>query len=775
MIAGFMRILRADFKSNKLQFALIWSVLALSAMLLLVSLIILGSSDEPWDETFEATNGPHLWIVSHQSDLDFSPLAEDPAVSESSQVFMSLAENPVIFGDEKQDIFLYGMDKQPQVGKPLIAEGRWIDPAIPNEIVLDFSFARFYEIEIGNEINILAAQGTQDFSVIGLAVTSHWFPFDEITKDVSPGVAYISQASLEQVQPDPAFWYSVIGLRLNDPENSVQFGDLAQELFPGKLRTVLEWQFVKDNALLANTLNGMFMGLFSIMGLAAVGMIIFNTIGGQVLSQYRTIGLLKAVGFTPRQVTLIFLFEHLVIGFTASLVGIILGLAVAPGLVGTLSENLNMPAPNIYTAGPLFGVLLLVEFTVGLATLLPAWQGGRIDTVQAITVGYRMRHRRASRLAKLSAWLRLPAVATMGVKDTFSRPMRAVLAILSLLLTIMVAMTAVGALTTADYLANNRFYFNGTTADMKVMRNFVPTDIIEEQILSNPQVTDHYQENILWGQLPDHSDQPVGVRILSGNYANYDFQLKEGRMISVPGEAIMGYAVLDMIDAHVGDTLEFMLEGTLIDLTVVGRHTENFNTNNMIFIDRATYQQHIGDLEPQSYYLKLKDFQQAESLRRDWLDQSDGLINVSVVTNEPQSSMTQLVGLIASLAAILMVVAGANLMSTSLLSIRERVRDFGIQKALGFTPSQIAWSVVIGAVVVVLIALSFGVTLGMSLMIWFVQQVGIAIGAGPDFYLIDWGAISLLLPALVLLAVVSSLLPAVRAARLQVIEALRYE
>jgi putative ABC transport system permease protein len=776
MFAGFWRILRADLKSNKLQFGLIWSVLALSAMLLLVSLLILGSSDDPWDRNFEATNGPHLWIVSHQYDLDFSPLLEDPAVSQSLSGLMALAENPVVFGDEKQDIYLYGMDERQEVARPLLADGRWLDSAKSFELVLDFSFARFYELEVGDQISVLAAQGTQDFSVVGLAVTSHWFPFDEITKDVSPGVAYISQSSLEMVQPDPAFWYSVIGLRLDDPESSQEFGDLAQELFPGKLRTVLDWHFVRENALLASTLNGMFMGLFSVMGLIAVGMIIFNTIGGQVLSQYRNIGLLKAVGFTPTQVTSIFLFQNLVIGLTASLVGVILGLGVAPGLVSTLAENLNMPTPNIYSPGPLILVILLVEFTVGLATLLPAWQGGRINTVQAITVGYRMRHHRASRLAKLSALMRLPAVITMGIKDTFSRPMRAVLAIASLLLTVLVAMTAVGALTTAQHLANNRFYFNGTTADMKVMRNFVPANLIEEQILTNPRVIDHYEENFFWGQLPGHSDQPMGVRILSGNYGSYDFQIKEGQMISAPGEAVMGFAVLDLIDAQVGDTVEFMVEGDLIDLTVVGRHTENFNTNNVIIISQETYQQQTGkDLDPQTFNIQLKDYEAAESLRREWLDQFQGLINVSVVTDEPQTSMVQLVSLIVSLGVILMGVASANLMSNSLLSIRERVRDFGIQKAIGFTPAQIASSVVIGAVVIVLIALAIGVTLGMSLMEWFVSQVGIAIGAGPDFYLIDWGAISLLLPVLVLLAVISSLLPAMRAARLQVVAALRYE
>jgi putative ABC transport system permease protein len=122
-----------------------------------------------------------------------------------------------------------------------------------------------------------------------------------------------------------------------------------------------------------------------------------------------------------------------------------------------------------------------------------------------------------------------------------------------------------------------------------------------------------------------------------------------------------------------------------------------------------------------------------------------------------------------------LVVVAANLMSTSLLGIRERLRDFGIQKTLGVTPLQIATSVVVGAVIITLIALLIGVTLGMVIMVQFIQQVGIIIGAGPDLYVINWGGISLLLPILVIVAILSSLLPAVRAARLEVTEALRYE
>ena len=55
----------------------------------------------PWDRTFEATNGPHLWVVSHQYDLDFSPLTQNPAISAYTDVILSLSDNPLVLDDEK--------------------------------------------------------------------------------------------------------------------------------------------------------------------------------------------------------------------------------------------------------------------------------------------------------------------------------------------------------------------------------------------------------------------------------------------------------------------------------------------------------------------------------------------------------------------------------------------------------------------------------------------------------------------------------------------------
>ena len=776
MITAVWRKLLADIQSQKLQFTLIWAVLALSAMLLTISLLVMGSANEPWQKTFEATNGPHVWIVTRNQDLDFSRLINNPEVTQTTGVILALAENPLIIQDEKHPLFLYAMDQPPAVAHPLIAQGRWLDPSSQTEAVLDFSLARFYDLQVGDNVKIIGANGEHTLEVVGLAVTAHWFPYNEVTKDISPGVVYISSAALRAIQPDSDYWYSVLGLRLQAPEKSKLFVDQIQEMYPGQLRSVIEWQWVEQNATLANQINVLFMIFFSILGLTAVGLIIFNTIGGQILSQYREIGLLKAIGLKPVQVTLIFLVEHLFIGLLASVAGLLAGVLAAPALISPLAENLNTLPPDPLAAGPLLAVFLLVEGAVGLATLLPAWRGGQINTVEALTVGYTQQHKGISQLAKLAIMLHLPPIIIIGIKDTFTRPLRTFMAIAGLTLTILIGITSVHSQITVRVLSQNLIYFNGTSADVKVERSFVPYADIQSGILSKPEVIRSYGESLLLGQAPGHGDQPIFFRLLSGDYTNFDFQVKEGRMISAPGEAVIGYAVLDLLDVKVGDEVDLVVEGQPIHLRIVGRHSEWFN-NGFVILTGLDSIQAVPDslLQPQTIYLRLADTHKAEALRTVWLDHFQGLVNINLITDKPQAATSQLVGIIGGLGIIMLIVAGVNLMSTTLLNIRERTRDFGIQKTLGMTPGQIAWSVVVGALMIALISLIIGIPLGVLVMNVFVRQVGITIGAGPDFFSINWVGLSILVPILMLLAGLSSLLPALGAARLQVIEALRYE
>lgn len=776
MLSALLRKLRADFRTHRLQYILISSVLALSAMLLTLSLLVMRSADEPWERTFEETNGPHVWIVSNQYDLDIGPLQANPEVADTTGLLLVLSESPLVLEGTKIPLFLYAMDQPPAVAHPQLADGRWLNPSNSDEIVLDYSLARYYELQVGQQVEVLGNPDIHRLEIVGLAVTAHWFPYDDITKDIAPAVGYISQSTLMDIQPEPHFWYGAIGLRLVNPEQSKQFVEQLYQIYPLELQTVLEWQWVQENATLANTLNVMFMGLFSILGLIAVGLIIFNTIGGQILSQYRDIGLLKAIGMTPGQVSSLFLVEHLVLGMFAAGLGTIAGVLIAPSIISPLAENLNTVAPEVLDPALMAFVFVAVEAAVLIATLLPAWRGGGIDTIQAISIGYRRQHSKPSRLARLAAWLRLPAVIVLGVKDTFSRPLRTNMAILGLAMTSIIAIMAVQANATAGELSRNKIYFNGSSAEARIRRHFIDHETIQSEILNSPSIRQSYGELSVFGTSSQNIDQPIFFRFLTDGFQAFDFQIKEGRMFENPGEAIAVYGALESLEAELGDTVELVVDGAPVQLTIVGRYIEGFNTGNVIISSLNTYQQQVDPQAlPQTYYLNFTDPSPQDDLIESWKVQFQGMIDFEYISEEPQASLSQFVALLTSLGLIMTLVTSVNLMSTSVLSIRERVRDFGVQKSFGVTPAQIAISVAVGTILIAILGLFLGTFIGVGLMSDFIGNVGIQLGIGTDFYSLKWSWIAGLIPTMALLAILSSMWPAIRAARMQVVEALHYE
>ena len=125
---------------------------------------------------------------------------------------------------------------------------------------------------------------------------------------------------------------------------------------------------------------------------------------------------------------------------------------------------------------------------------------------------------------------------------------------------------------------------------------------------------------------------------------------------------------------------------------------------------------------------------------------------------------------------VLFAIAGINLLSSQLLSIRERRRDFAVLKTLGFTPGQIVLSVLSSSALLALVAVGIGIPLGLiaSRVMFDILSnaagIGTGVGALPG---VTW--LAPLVPIVLLVTAVASALPARTASSLQVAEALRYE
>lgn len=108
------------------------------------------------------------------------------------------------------------------------------------------------------------------------------------------------------------------------------------------------------------------------------------------------------------------------------------------------------------------------------------------------------------------------------------------------------------------------------------------------------------------------------------------------------------------------------------------------------------------------------------------------------------------------------------LMNIMVVSVTERTREIGVRKALGAKKSTIAFQFFIETLTIGQMGGFFGIILG--ILIGFI----ICLAVGWDF-VIPWGAIMAALVTSFIVALVSGLYPAIKASKLDPIEALRYE
>lgn len=125
-----------------------------------------------------------------------------------------------------------------------------------------------------------------------------------------------------------------------------------------------------------------------------------------------------------------------------------------------------------------------------------------------------------------------------------------------------------------------------------------------------------------------------------------------------------------------------------------------------------------------------------------------------------------LVGL--ALSGVGLMVGGVGVVAIMMISVTERTREIGVRKALGATRATILWQFLVEAATLTSIGASVGLTTG-SILAWVVRTYT------PVPTSIPVSAIVMALGASILTGVVFGTAPALRASRLDPIEALRHE
>jgi len=126
-----------------------------------------------------------------------------------------------------------------------------------------------------------------------------------------------------------------------------------------------------------------------------------------------------------------------------------------------------------------------------------------------------------------------------------------------------------------------------------------------------------------------------------------------------------------------------------------------------------------------------------------------------------------------AMAAISLIVGGIGIMNIMLISVNERTREIGLRKAVGATHRNIIFQFLLEAICLTLIGGIIGVIIG-TIFSYLASVVINYLGYNFQF-IISFGAIILALSVSTLVGLIFGIYPAVKASRLEPVEALSYE
>jgi putative ABC transport system permease protein len=362
--------------------------------------------------------------------------------------------------------------------------------------------------------------------------------------------------------------------------------------------------------------------------------------------------------------------------------------------------------------------------------------------------------------------------------------LRALLVWLTLLVGTMTAVFALGMTATIDRYAHDAA-LTGVFADVYVQPSLYDGQATQQLVASRPEVAYYFGSYQRAGQVAG-GNGTLSMIFTTGDTRRIAATLSSGRWHSpTADEVVLGDQAMQHFSLRLGDRIPLTFDlsngqKVTISYTVVGSLFAT-QTADEAYAALSTLTAKAAipsdeQLARMGYEVTIRPGVSANAFAQALQQLSAGRIGVKVYDLNPPPAVTQAVGVMAMGSTLLMIIAAVGILNAMLLSTRERARELGTLKAIGLTPRQMVLSVIEGALVLGALALALGIPLGLALTARGLRALVDSEGGLPHFQMgVNWPALALLVPAILLVAALGAYLPARWAAQVPASTTLRYE
>jgi putative ABC transport system permease protein len=535
------------------------------------------------------------------------------------------------------------------------------------------------------------------------------------------------------------------------------------------------------------------MGVLGWLTVLLSGILIVNTITALMSQQTRQIGIMKAIGGRTHQI--FGMYVALILGFGLCSLVISVPLAnkaaqiVGDGMAGYLNF---FPATYRGYPSTLIQQTIVALVVPLLAALWPMYNSVRMtvrETLSEYGIGGKTKPKKTS-VSK--GTLLIPRPMRLSLRNAFRRKVRLALTLFTLILA--------GALFIGVY--NLWASFAQAMNDVQgylladINANFSRPyrfDKVSEMALNVPDVSSvegwlEYPGTLIPEQI-DQAGRQINFVAPPSTSTLIDPIITAGRWLK-PGDenaVVIGNHLLNMFpDLKIGDTLTIKVNQKETQWHIIGFYTAPIPLDIPYLYVNYEYISRLVGQPGMVYALRVITSRHDAITQENVNDQllatfeSHGVqvSNTQLGVNYVRDSTAQtniFVYFMLGMAVLIAIVGGLGLTGTMSINVLERTREIGVMRAIGASSWAIQSIVIVEGVVIGLVSWIISVALAIPLTNVLTFGVGMALMSTPLPVVYSISGIIVWLLGTLLLAAIASALPASRASRLTVRDALAYE